>query len=329
MRLIDIHCHTAGIGAGDIGCFVSKSMEHSYKFGNYLKAFGITREEIARNGDALIIRRISEQLSASTRVRAAVILALDGVVGDDGDLDRARTEVYVPNEFVARETARYTNLLFGASVNPYRKDALDRLVWAKAHGAKLVKWIPGVMRIDPADERLIPFYQKLVELNLPLLSHAGRERSFTQAREELNDPQRLELPLRIGVTVIVAHIASSGDHEGERDTDRLARMMAVHPKLSADISALTLIHKIDDLRVALTRPEFRGRLIYGTDFPLINTVLASPYYVPRHLQPDQMKSIAAIRNPWDRDVAFKQALGVPAEVFTRGTVDHIIDFSPP
>ena len=315
--MLDIHCHTAGIGAGGSGCFVSKAMEHSYKFGIYLKAFGVSRDELTREGDALILRRISERLAASEHVGAAVILALDGVVDEHGGLDRTRTEVYVPNEFVANETARYTNLFFGASVNPFRTNALEQLVWAKAHGAKLVKWIPGVMQIDPADERITPFYRKLVELNLPLLTHAGRERSFTKAQELLNDPQRLQLPLGLGVKVIVAHIASSGTHDCEADTDRLARMMVVNTNLYADISALTLVHKVTDLRVAISRPEFRGRLLYGTDYPLINTLLFSPYYLPRRLTLRQMKAIGSIKNPWDRDVALKQALGVPNEVFTK------------
>ena len=52
------------------------------------------------------------------QVRAAVVLALDGPVGSDGELDRARTEIYVPNEFVAAEVAKHPELRFGASVNP-------------------------------------------------------------------------------------------------------------------------------------------------------------------------------------------------------------------
>jgi len=57
----------------------------------------------------------------------------------------------VPNEFVAEMAARHTNLLFGASVNPYRRDALARLEWAKAHGAVLGNGSPPIMEIDPAD----------------------------------------------------------------------------------------------------------------------------------------------------------------------------------
>ncbi|HVY69098.1 MAG TPA: hypothetical protein VHH73_04180, partial [Verrucomicrobiae bacterium] len=139
-RFVDMHCHTAGIGAGGSGCLLSPALRESYKFDIYLRAFGVTRRELETRGDACVIQRISEQLAGSQHVSKAVILALDGVVNAEGDLDRARSEVYVPNEFVAREVALHTNLLFGASVNPYRKDALARLDWAAAHGAVLVKW---------------------------------------------------------------------------------------------------------------------------------------------------------------------------------------------
>ena len=316
-RLLDLHCHTAGIGAGGSGCFVSRELEQSYKFGIYLKAFGVTREELAQQGDSLILRRISEQLAGSTRVGATIILALDGVVNEAGELDRTNTQAYVPNEFVAAETAKFTNLLWGASINPYRKDALARLDWAAAHGAKLVKWIPSTMHIDPADERITPFYRRLAELKLPLLCHAGQERSFVGAQDELADPVRLELPLKLGVTVIAAHIASTGADQGERDTDRLARLMAAHTNLYSEISSLTQANKLGYLREALTRPEFRGRLLYGTDFPLINTPLVSPWYYPLNLTRAQMAQIAAVENPWDRDLALKQALGVPPEIFAR------------
>jgi uncharacterized protein len=173
------------------------------------------------------------------------------------------------------------------------------------------------MAIDPADERLVPFYKKLVELKLPLLVHMGQERSFTHADDSLCDPERLQLPLRLGVTVIAAHIASTGQHAGERDTDRLRRLFPTFPNLYSEISSLTQVNKLGYLREALTRPEFHGRLLYGTDFPLINMPLTSPYYFPLNLTRRQMARIQRIENPWDRDVALKQALGVPLDLFVR------------
>lgn len=314
--IVDIHVHAAGLGIGS-DCYVSPALRASYKFGYYLDGFGVTAADLEREGDALVIRRIAEWVAASEHVDRAIVLALDGVVDEAGELDLERTQVYVPTEFVATETARYEQLWLGASVNPLRRDALERLARAKASGARLVKWIPSIQLIDPADPRLAPFYRKLVELELPLLTHAGRERSFESARDELADPARLRLPLELGVTVIVAHIASTGENAGQRDTDRLRAMFAEFPNLFTDVSSLTQANKLGYLREALTRPEFEGRLLYGSDFPLVNTPLVSPWFFPMNLSLGQMLEISAIANPWDRDVALKRALGTPAEIFDR------------
>jgi uncharacterized protein len=314
--IVDMHCHIAGIGAGGSGCFVSPRLRHNWRFKIYLRSFGVSQKEILKSGDVLVGDRVSASLAQSKFVKRAVLLALDGVVDADGNLDTNRTEVYVPNEFVAVMAARHTNLLFGASVNPYRRDALARLEWAKAHGAVLVKWIPPIMEIDPSDSRLIPFYRKMVELNLPLLSHTGKEKSFSRADEDFGDPEKLQLPLSLGVTVVAAHIASSEKYHGERGPDRLARLMGEFPNLYTDLSALTQINRPGRLKEALTRPEFSGRLVYGTDFPLINTALVSPWY-SFHLSPRQKYAIWRIKNPWDRDVLTKHDLGVPTEAFAR------------
>jgi predicted TIM-barrel fold metal-dependent hydrolase len=172
------------------------------------------------------------------------------------------------------------------------------------------------MDINPEDLKLVPFYRKLVELNLPLLCHTGEEKSFSHADDQLGDPEKLRLPLSLGVKVIAAHIASSETFHGERGPDRLARLMREFPNLYSDISALTDINKPGYLREALTKPEFAGRLLYGTDFPLINTALDSPWYWFR-LSFRQKWEIWRTKNPWDRDVLTKHYLGVPAEIFER------------
>jgi len=314
--LVDMHCHVAGIGAGS-GCFVSPALRRNWRFGFYLRGFGISRRDLQTNGDLLCGERLARTLAQSHKVDRAVVLALDGAVDANGNLDLAHTEVYVPNEFVADLAARYTNLWFGASINPYRADSLQRLDWSAAHGARLVKWLPSIQLIDPADPRLAPFYRRMAQLGLPLLVHTGSEHSFTRAKDEWADPERLRLPLELGVTVIAAHAAWPGRHDGERDVDRLARLVRQYPNLYADISSLTQLNKLGALREVLRRPELRHRLVYGTDFPLVNLPLVAPWFFPRELTPAQMWRISRLQNPWDRDVALKQALGVPAEVFTR------------
>ena len=315
--IFDMHCHTAGVGAGGSGCFVSKELKNNFRFKVYLKAFGVTLPEIEAKGDKVLLERLASHLKESRRVGAAIILAMDGVIDDRGNLDREKTEFFVPNEFVAKETSKYSNLYFGASVNPNRPDALDRLQWAKDNGALLIKWLPSIQYINPEEKSFEPFYRKLVELKLPLLTHAGQERSFTHARDELADPVRLKLPLSLGVKVIVAHAASTGQNEGEKDIDRLIGMLESYPNLYSDISSMTQINKPGYLRQALKEKRFKGKLLYGSDFPLINTAAVSPWYFPLNLTRAQMKSISAIDNPWDRDVALKEALGVSSEIFTK------------
>ncbi len=71
------------------------------------------------------------------------------------------------------------------------------------------------------------------------------------------------------------------------------------------------------LRQTITEKRLEGRLLYGSEFPLINTAVVSPWFYPLNLTRKQMQSIGVIRNPWDRDVALKEALGVPADIMDR------------
>ena len=311
--LIDIHCHTAGIGAGGSGCFVSRRLQRSFRYRFYLKAFGVTEQELQADGDGLIIQRISRTLARSRRVSAAVILAMDGVVDNDGELDETGTEIYIPNEFVAGEVRRYSNLLFGASVNPFRRDALRRLEEAAGDGAVLLKWLPSIQHIDPSNQNLVPFYLRLRELGLPLLSHTGSEHSFTRARNELGDPERLRLPLSLGVTVIAAHAAGSGRNQGEANYRRLFRLCE-YPNFHVDISALTQLNRPGQLMRLLHCRALHGRLLYGTDMPLVNSCLVSPFAFPLRLSLWRMLAISRIHNPWDRDLALKEALGLKYEM---------------
>jgi uncharacterized protein len=315
-QIIDMHCHAAGGGFGGSGCFISKSMRESFKFKTYLKGFGVTLEDLQAQGDGLIIKKISEQLHASQYVKAAVVLAMDGAVGPDGSLDMQATEIYIPNEFVRDEVKKYDNLYYGASINPYRKDAIARLRQAAADGAVLVKWIPSIMLIEPADARLIPFYKEMARLGMPLLTHTGYEATFTKARNDYADPLWLEVPLKLGVTVIAAHMASTGKTQGEENMARLTRLMHRYPGLYGDISSLTQINRYGALDRALKDPQLHSHLLYGSDFPLINTVLCQPWMQVRKIGTHAAERMRRLPNPWDRDVELKKALGVPEQVFT-------------
>ena len=316
-NITDMHVHTAGLGYGGSGCFISDTMRQSYKFDIYMEAFGTSAQELETEGDQLVMKKISQYVADSKYISKALVLALDGVVDEQGNLDRTKTEVYFPNDFVGQEALKYPNLLFGASINPNRHDWRDRLEKAVQMEAKLIKWIPSIQGIDPADPKVIPFYQELVRLNLPLLSHTGSEKSFTHARDELADPIRLKLPLSLGVKVIAAHVATTGENEGIPDIQRLLQIVDKYPNLYADISSLTQINKYFFWDDVFREQTLNDRLLYGSDFPLSNTILVSPIHRVLHIPPGKIRAILREQNPFDRDVLYKLAMGVSPDIFSR------------
>ncbi len=314
---IDMHVHAAGLGYGDSGAFIGSDLRDSWKFGIYLRAFDVTEDELAAHGDRVLLEKLSENIAASQFVEKAVILAMDGVVDGQGELDVEKTQFYVPNAYLFEELARFDNLLVGASINPLRHDSMDRLERVVAQGAVLIKWIPNIMHINPGDERIKPFYRRMAELCMPLLTHTGAEASFGDADDSLGDPLRLELPLSMGVSVIAAHIATTGHIDGEAQFDRFLRMFEQYPNLYADISSLTQVNKLGYLRRALETPMLVPRLIYGSDWPLQFFPLVSPYYLLDNISLGEANTVRRMANVWDRDVAAKKYAGVPDDVFER------------
>ena len=318
LGIVDMHCHTAGIGSGGSGAWVSEGLRRSWKFRLYLKIFGTSERELTERGDGRVLEVIAGSIRESRHVDGAVILAMDAPHGPDGEMRLEEGEIYVPNRHVGEAVKAYPELHFGASVHPARRDALEELEWSKANGAVLVKWLPNIQGIDPADERHRAFYAKLVELDLPLLTHVGHEDSFSRANNALGDPKRLRLPLECGVRVIAAHVASSGRNEGQCNVERLLELMPEFPNLVADISTLTQWNRRQHLETAFRDGRLRGRLLYGTDYPLTNTPLVSPWIYLRRLRLGEIWRLSRIRNSWDRDVQLKAALGLRREVFVKG-----------
>ena len=318
-NIVDFHVHVAGLGYGNSGCFVNKEMRDNFRFPLYLKAMGVTEEALAQQGDRVLFSKVSHNIEQSKSISHAVILSMDGVIDKHGVLDKNATQIYVPNTYVFEETSKTDNLLFGASINPNRPNALALLEQVAGQGAVLIKWIPSIMDIDPSDKKFTAFYQKMVELDMPLLTHTGMEKSFSNAKNELADPKRLGLPLSLGVKVIAAHIATTGHSEGEYNFERILPMFAQYPNLCADISSLTQINKLPFMHEVLKQPILKGRLLYGTDWPLQFFPLVSPWY---HLDLISLRDawkISNMDNQWDRDVALKKAMKVDESVFTVGS----------
>ncbi len=315
--IIDAHVHVAGLGYGDSGCFINDEMRNNFRFPFYLMAMGVSEAQLEEKGDRILFDLISKSIRSSQSIGKAIILAMDGVVRD-GELDKSATQIYVPNDYVYEETLKTDNLLFGASINPYRPDAIERLRQVHKQGAVLIKWIPSIMDIDPADQAITAFYEEMAALDIPLLTHTGMEKSFSMAKDELADPLRLTLPLELGVRVIAAHIATTGESDGQDNFERILPMFRQYPNLFADVSSLTQFNKLGYLKKALAIKELENRLIYGTDWPLQFFPVVSPWYHLDQISFAEAKAIQSIGNQWDRDVALKVAMGVDKSHFYLG-----------
>ena len=86
--------------------------------------------------------------------------------------------MYVPNDYVVDLARQHPDIFLPViSLHPYRRDAIEELdKWAKA-GGKFIKWLPNAMGMDPAARAIEPFYRKMKDHNMILLSHAGEEQA--------------------------------------------------------------------------------------------------------------------------------------------------------
>jgi len=326
-HIIDWHVHVAGLGFGNSGNFVHDEMRNNYRFKFFLNWMDVTEEELEINGDQILVKKLNDKITQSKYIDQAIVLAMDGVIDETSKtLDRNKTQIYIANEYVASQTAQYPHLLFGASINPNRENSVTLLEEVYRQGAVLIKWIPNIMYIDPSDEKFIPFYKRMAELKIPLLTHTGMEKSFANAKDEFADPRLLELPLKCGVTVIAAHIATTGESAGQDNFERILPMFDEFPNLYTDISSLTQLNKLGYLAKALKHPGLTERMIYGTDWPLQSFPLVSPWYHVNHIGIKNAWRVSRFKIKWDRDIKLKEAFGVPHAAFIRKL--GILNFPP-
>ena len=309
---LDVHVHVLGVGTGGSGCWMHEAMRasSSARAGLWNLRLYFGQPDL----DQAYVRYILERVARAGFLKQVVLLANDWTHTAAGERDERRTPFFTPNSYVARLAREHRECLFGASIHPYRPDALDALDRAAEEGAVLVKWIPNVQAIDLRDRRCRAFYRRLADHRLALLPHVGDERALLVAGQEYGDPRALVVPLEEGVTVIAAHVATLGARDGRANVDRLADLFPRWPNLYADTSALTLVTRWRSLLRLAERTDLHGRLIHGSDFPLppAATLFAGRVRWPRWWNAWKRE------NGFRRDFEIKQALGLPEAIYTRG-----------
>ncbi len=309
---LDVHVHAMGIGTGGTGCWMNDAMRRSAlaRIGLWNLRLSLSQPDL----DQAYIRYLLTRIHSAGFLKQVVLLAQDWTHTERGEADWARTPFYTPNGYVARLAREHPEFLFGASIHPYRPDALDALDRAVEDGAVLVKWIPNVQAIDLRDSRCRAFYRRLAHHGVALLPHVGDEQALFIAGQAYGDPEGLVAPLEDGVTVIAAHVASLGERDGRPHFERLADLFAHWPNLYADTSALTLFTRWRVLLRLAERTDLHARLVHGSDFPLPPASTLFAGRIPASRWWSAWKRENALR----RDFEVKQALGMPPGIYTRG-----------
>ena len=316
--IADVHVHLLGSNPAN-GCFLSKRFQKSFalKFSRLFVDLGsgVTPEE----QDRAYVNRLMNMIAELPDSWRGILLAMDGIYDSSGQLDLGETLFLIPNDYILSVASETEKLVPGASVNPYRKDALYELERVASLGAAVVKWIPNTMGIDPSDKRIIPFYRRLNELGMTLLTHAGTEYAVGGAVDQkLGNPRLLQLPLEEGVTVIAAHCASGGGNSNGPYFRQFLQMLDDFPNLYGDISGLSLLHKSSSLRHLIRNPHHFDKLCYGSDFPLYYTPATSPFYFLGLISVSKALELQRIENDLLRDISTLMELNAPQPFFRRG-----------
>ena len=304
--IIDCHVHVSACTQGHGS--MSPALIGSVPFRFMRWKFGL------RGADATTERGLETKLVQTideSPIDAAVVLAFDAVHDRDGHLDASHTHLYVTNDYVIELSRRHPKILFGASVHPYRRDAVAETERCIKAGAVLMKWLPLTQGISPADERCIPVYEVMSHYKLPLLSHTGGEQSLVKLDYSVRDPMLLETALKRGVTVIAAHCGSRSSPWEPDYVPQFIRLTEQYEHFYGDTAALNLPTRWYAMDIVLSHKIASQRLVHGSDWPIPS--LPSP----RRLGWGTAWELMNESNWMRRDALIKQKLGLDESYWHR------------
>jgi len=306
--IIDMHVHIAGADRAKYGNFVSDRLQKSMVFRLFSKHLTIPKIV----DDEVVASKVVQLLEESV-VEKALFLALDGVYDGDGLFNAKKTQMICSNDYVYALTKKSKKVLFGASIHPYRVDAIEELKRCKERGAVLIKWIPSSMEIDPLNPKCRAFYAYLAKHNIMLLSHTGVEHALKNGNNHLNHPHRLKLALECGVKVIASH---SGTHMflHEKSHYKAWREMALmYDNFYGDISAFCMPTRVKHLRDIVNTPALHSKVFYGSDFPVYPLPISFIFKIGFK----KYRYLKKIKNPFDKAYHCLLASGIPQQVFSQ------------
>src|SRR4051794_23265642 len=121
--ILDVHVHTCAASPGH--GFMSQRLFKSLPFRFMRWRLGLG--DYGPRTERELEQKLVETIDGAEKLGAAVVLAFDAVHDAAGRMDEANTHLYVTNDYVIELARRNRKMLFGASVHPYRKDAVAEI----------------------------------------------------------------------------------------------------------------------------------------------------------------------------------------------------------
>ena len=173
-------------------------------------------------------------------------------------------EVYVPNDYTARQVSLYPDRLKGvASIDPMRSvpwalEELERCV--KELDFRALKLLPSYQLYSPNDRRLDPIYEKAIELDIPVHFFTGWT-PIINASLDLADPFLLDdVGRRFRDLKVIVYINWPW-------VDKGILMVAKHPNFYADLCYFAggTPEPLHDALAMLKSYVAIDRVMYGSD----------------------------------------------------------------
>jgi len=309
MATFDIHTFLIGNQSDGSGSYVNERFRRRVVF-RVIECFS-KMKKIGQGGSLAF--HWSERLAKfveDSPLDYAVALGFDGVIDRvSGRLDYQKTPMYIPNSWVFKVCQRYSHLLPGVSINPYRKCAEQLVQKACADGAVLMKWLPSVQGIQLNDPQLKSFYQTVAKLKIPILVHIGPEITLPSIHPSFNQASDLRYALDLGVTFVLAHGGVNPISACWRKSQIpvIEKLCSEYSHIWLDNAALPNLSRFHQVNTFLKSSLFLSRTLHGSDYP----IPTNAFYFPKKVGFSKIISLEKIKNPLSRDIEIKAALGFP------------------
>jgi predicted TIM-barrel fold metal-dependent hydrolase len=279
----------------------------------FARSLGVNPRTLKQRPYQTYVEAMARAIAESKYVEKSCLFGVDARCDKRGrEIERDKT-VCARNEDVLAVAASYPNQFIPfLSVNPRRPDALDLIDEFVERGCRGAKFLQNYWGVDLNSERLIPYYEKLIQHRLPLIVHIGSEYTI-HSYPDYERVAMLDLPLGVGVTVIAAHMGlgrfahklwvwrnlSRQSCHFDRDYFRLLEMLTQYQNLYADISAILAPFRARALGHLSQQKQVHEKILFGSDYPVPFTVRLNSC----KLSWASRQRISQIDNPFDRYTA--------------------------